>query len=89
MLMVEPIGAARGRIYRKPPGQVGAPVPLSGAQGQECALTSGHLLLQGQFLLTSLRGAEGLLSLLPEEQVPEGRAAEDVGGGADQRRKRL
>lgn len=70
------------------PGQAGVTVRLSGAQGQECALTSGRLL-QGQFLLSRLRGAEGLLPLLPEEQVPEGGAAEDVGGGADQRGERL
>lgn len=60
-----------------------------GAQGQEYVLTSGYVLCQGQFLLSSLRGAEGLLPLLPEEQGPQGRAAEDVGGGADQRRKCL
>lgn len=66
------------------PKWVGATVPLSGAPGQECALPSGHLLCQGQLLLSSLRGAEGLLPLLPEEQVPEGGATEDVGGGADQ-----
>lgn len=47
-------------------------------------MTSGHLFPQGQFFLSSLWGAEGLLPLLPEEQVPKGRAAEDVGGGADQ-----
>lgn len=40
---------------------------MPGAPGQECALPSGHLLCQGQFLLSSFRGAEGLLPLLPEE----------------------
>lgn len=81
--MVEPSGQDSQECPPHPPPR-GRWMLLSGAQGQGCALTSRHLLRQGQFLLSGLRGAEGLLPLLSEEQVPKGRAAEDVGGGADQ-----
>lgn len=78
--MEEPFGQFTGTHH--PRGRwrpLSAWSPRSGVR-----LDLGHLLHQGQFLLSGLWGAEGLLPLLPKEQVPEGRAAEDVGGGADQ-----
>lgn len=59
---------------------------LSSCEEPEVRLCPDHGArpLQGPFLLASLRGAEGLLPLLPDKQGPEGGAAEDVGGGADQ-----
>lgn len=78
--MEEPFGQFTGMHH--PRGRwrpLSAWSPRSGVR-----LDLGHLLHQGQFLLSGLWGAEGLLPLLPKEQVPKGRAAEDVGGGADQ-----
>lgn len=80
------LGAVRARAHRIGPLGTWDSCPSVQSPRSEVPCP---LLPQGQLLLTSLRGAEGLLPLLPEEQVPEGRAAEDVGGGAGQRGKRL
>lgn len=80
------LGAVRARVHRTGPLGTGDSCPSVQSPRSEVPCP---LLPQGQLLVASLRGAEGLLPLLPEEQVPEGAAAEDVGGGAGQRGKRL